>query len=307
MDDDLIEGQPFRFAAELMNAPWALMPEALTIVASPVAAPLRRATRAAGARSGAIAVLPLSGVLTPNGWQDGGDTSTNDFGAALAEALNDETIGAVLIDINSPGGSVYGCQELADMVFAARKVKPVIGLANSLAASAAYWIGSQCSELYCSPSGEVGSIGVYTQHADISALYARMGINITTISAGKYKTEGSPTAPLTDEAKAAIQESIDGYYASFTASVARGRATAVADVRSGMGQGRCLSAKAAVSAGMLDGVATRAEVLTGMVKKMRAAQAATAETVVDEPVAVVIDPSIAARAAARRRENDFIV
>lgn len=271
---------PYRFSATLRGAPWALRLEAMDAVCEAAGAwinePNSRSMNQSG-RTGAIAVLPLRGVLTQGGWSDGGDTSTEAFGAILAEAVADDTVGAILLDINSPGGSVYGTSELADAVFTARKAKPVIGIANSLAASAAYWIGSQCSEFYCTPGGEVGSIGVYTAHADISGALARMGVNVTLISAGKYKTEGNPFGPLDDEARASIQGSVDGYYASFTQAVARGRNAAIASVRDGMGQGRVLSASGAHAAGMVDGVATRATVIRGLARKLKGAQGNVAE------------------------------
>ena len=66
-----------------------------------------------------------------------GSASTQQFSAALRDALNDDTVSQILIDIDSPGGSVYGVAELADEILAARKQKPVVAIANSLAASAA--------------------------------------------------------------------------------------------------------------------------------------------------------------------------
>jgi signal peptide peptidase SppA len=299
------EGRAFRFAEDLRGAPWALQSDAMGIVASPLAAPMRGA-RGAGARSGAIAILPMSGVLTPGGYYDGGDTSTDAFAAALMDVINDDTVGAVLLDINSPGGSVYGTGELADLIYSARKAKPVIGLANSLAASAAYWTGSQCTEFYCTPGGEVGSIGVYTMHMDMSGLMNAMGMKATLISAGKFKTEGNPFEPLTDEARAAIQASVDGYYAAFTQAVARGRNAPVASVRDGMGQGRVLGAKDALAAGMIDGIATRADVLRGMARKLKGAQGSVAELIAMEDVPEpepVAQPDFAALESARARAH----
>ena len=91
---------------------------------------------------------------------------TEAFGAAFDRAAADSSIGAIVLNIDSPGGSVYGVEELADKIYKARGTKPVYAVANSLAASAAYWIGSAASQLYVTPSGEVGSIGV------LAALYA---------------------------------------------------------------------------------------------------------------------------------------
>ncbi len=91
------------------------------------------------------------------------------------------------------------------------------------------------------------------------------GIQPTLISAGKFKVEGNPYAPLDEEAQGFMQSRVDDYYASFTKAVARGRGVPIAQVREGMGQGRVLGADAAQAQGMVDGVATFDDV----VRKMR--------------------------------------
>ncbi len=169
---------------------------------------------------GGIAVLPLYGVLTQRGnmvdaLSGPGSTSTQVFTAALQDALADETVGQILIDIDSPGGSVYGVAELASEILNARSQKPVVAIANSLAASAAYWVGSAATEFYCTPGGEVGSIGVWQAHEDISGALLYEGIDVTLISAGKYKVEGNPYEPLTEEATAFLQSRVDEYYSVF--------------------------------------------------------------------------------------------
>ena len=153
--------------AEFLATPWALMPERLNalaavvmrwsagipaesenmirIQADRVIRESRRQT-AAVQSSGGIAVLPLYGVVTQRGnmvddVSGPGSTSTQQFSSALRQLIADDTVGQILIDIDSPGGSVYGVAELADEIQSARAQKPVIAVANSLAASAAYWIG----------------------------------------------------------------------------------------------------------------------------------------------------------------------
>lgn len=210
-----------------------------------------------GARSGSIAVVPLYGVIMPKAGlvtEYSGGTSCQQFTAMLRDAVNDESIGTILIDVDSPGGSVAGVQEAASEVMQARTAKPIIGIANFLAASAAYWIGSQCSEFYASPSAEVGSIGVYMAHQDMSGAFAQEGVKTTLISAGRYKTEASPYGPLSDDAKTFLQGQVDENYRAFTAAVARGRSASVDSVRKGFGQGRVLSADAALKERMIDGI-----------------------------------------------------
>jgi signal peptide peptidase SppA len=278
--------------AEFLETPWALMPERLSAVSSVLArwslgtAPsdqkkgrikadraVRDARRQASnaAAGGGIAVLPLYGVITQRGnmVQDvsgPGSTSTEQFGSALRQLLADDTVGQILIDIDSPGGSVYGVAELADEIQSARAQKPVVAIANSLAASAAYWIGCAASEFYVTPGGEVGSIGVWQAHQDYSKALDEAGVKTTLISAGKFKVEGNPYAPLDEDAQAFMQTRVDEYYTAFTRSVAKGRGVPIAQVRDAMGQGRVLGADAALAQGMVDGVASFDEVLRKMRK-----------------------------------------
>lgn len=217
--------------------------------------------------SGTVAVMPLSGVLTQKG--DWWGTSTEAFGRAFSAALVSDNIAGIVIDIDSPGGSVYGTTMLADKVFAARGVKPVVAVANSLAASAAYWIGSAAEKFVVTPSGDVGSIGVWSAHEDWSKYLDEMGIKTTMVSAGRYKTEGHPYGPLDDEAKAEMQRRVDAFYEDFIQAVARNRGVRTPAVRNGFGQGRVVNSKEAEAEGMVDGVMSLDEVLRGMVGSVR--------------------------------------
>ena len=90
--------------------------------------------------------------------------------------MREPSISAIVLDVDSPGGSVFGVEELATEIRAARGTKPVVAVANSMAASAAYWIASQADELVITPGGMVGSIGVLTAHEDISKAQEMAGI-----------------------------------------------------------------------------------------------------------------------------------
>ena len=276
--------------AEFLSTPWALMPERLNAVSAVMArwsshAPATtevlagidtdKVTREARRQSatsvsgGGIAVLPLYGVITQRGnmiedVSGPGSVSTQKFAAALRQALADESVSQILIDIDSPGGSVYGVAELADEIVAARAQKPIIAIANSLAASAAYWIGCSASEFYVTPGGEVGSIGVWQAHFDYSQALAAEGVTPTLISAGTYKVEGNPYAPLDPEAQAFMQSRVDDYFLTFSKAVAKGRGVPIAQVRNGMGQGRVLGADAALEQNLVDGIVTLDEAIRKM-------------------------------------------
>jgi len=269
--------------SEFLATPWAMEPTRLQAIAAIVASGMdveaRTVKRAQPQPGGGIAVLPLMGVITQRGdWMDalfgGGSASVEQFKADFRQAMADGSVGQILINIDSPGGAVYGVDELAEEIAAARGVKPVVAIANSLAASAAYWIGSSAGEFYVTPSGEAGSIGVWQAHFDYSAALAEAGIKPTLISAGKFKVEGSPYAALDPEAQDFMQSRVDDYYGAFTKAVARGRGVGVAQVRDGMGQGRVLGADATLAAGMVDGVATFDDVVRRMQRSAKQARTA---------------------------------
>jgi capsid assembly protease len=287
--------------AALASQPWAMDP----IHLSTMAAVLRRwsagepatpeamaevraaqAARAARAKSaatlvGGIAVLTLYGIMSQRAnmvddISGAGGTSTQAFTAALREALADDTVGGIIIDIDSPGGSVFGAGELASELLAARAQKPIYGYVNSLCASAAYWTGAQCSQLFITPGGQAGSIGVYMQHIDESKAMEMDGYAAEFIASGKYKVEGNSLGPLDDEARAFLKSQTDAYYAAFTSAVAKGRGAPIGSVRDGMGQGRCLMASDALAAGMVDGICTFDDVVAKMVKAMKSGGGARA-------------------------------
>jgi signal peptide peptidase SppA len=281
------------FLAEVLSTPWALQPERLSAYAAvlagrylgqrPVAAEPQAAPAAAarpGNRSGAIAVVPVYGTITQRASMMSlceGGTSTQAISNALRQANLDDTVSAIVLDIDSPGGSVYGVAELAAEIRAS--VKPVTAVANSLAASAAYWLGCAASELYVTPGGEVGSIGVWMAHEDWSKALAESGVVTTLISAGKFKVEGNPYAPLDAEAQDFMQSRVNDYYGAFTRDVAKGRKCSTDQVRSSMGQGRVLGADQAKADGMVDGVMTFDQVLRqvsrSLASKGRSAQEQT--------------------------------
>ena len=281
--------------SEFLTTPWALMPERLQAMSGiltrwsageppsdetlfqvntdRVLRDTRKQMAAASTGSG-IAVLPLYGVVTQRGnmvddISGPGSSSTQQFTSVLRQMLADDTVGQILIDIDSPGGSVYGVSELASEIIKARAQKPVIAVANSLAASAAYWIGCSASEFYVTPGGEVGSIGVWQAHFDYSKALEEDGVKPTLISAGKFKVEGNPYVPLDEQAQAFMQSRVDDYYNAFVEAVAIGRGVSINDVKTGMGEGRVLGADAAMAQNMVDGVATFDDVLVKMQANVR--------------------------------------
>lgn len=208
---------------------------------------------------GSVALLPVYGVLFPKAdlfGQMSGGTSVQRLQESFRDALADDSVSAILLDVDSPGGSVDLIPELAAEIRAARGRKPIVAAANPRAASAAYWLAAQADEIVLTKSGDVGSIGVFAAHEDVTKMQERLGIKTTLISAGKYKTEGSPFQELGEEAKAAIQARVDEAYSMFVSDVAKGRRVSVDAVRSDFGEGRMVTASQALKTGMVDRIET---------------------------------------------------
>ncbi|MBB6011885.1 signal peptide peptidase SppA [Aquamicrobium lusatiense] len=224
----------------------------------------RQAERDVQRQEGAVAILPLRGVIANrmNMMSEiSGGTSSESFGKMLDMAVADSGVKAIIMDVESPGGVVTGTDELSSRIFAARGRKPIIAHVNGYAASAAYWIASAADEIVLTSSAQVGSIGVIGVHDDVSAALEKMGVKKTIISSGKYKAEGNQFGPLSDEARENRQQQADSYYDDFIRAVARNRGVTLSAVRDGFGQGRMVRAEAAVAQGMADRIATLDETI----------------------------------------------
>jgi len=254
-----------------------------------------------------VAVIPIYGIISHrvsmmDDISGTGGTSTERVAREFRSRLNDPNVKAIILDIDSPGGTVYGVEELAEEIYKSRGGKPIVAVSNSLAASAAYWIASAADEIVVTPSGEIGSIGVYATHTDISKLMEEEGVKTTLVSAGEFKVEGNPYEPLSDAGKDYIQERVDDYHASFVKAVARGRGVAVAQVKSDFGKGRVVGADQAVKSGMADRVATLDETIARMTK-MKVKPAASAA--VDESMVVTAEAHAAEIIVERTASEDL--
>lgn len=219
----------------------------------------KQAERDVARQDGAVAILPLRGVIANRMslMNDiSGGTSSEGFGRMFDAAVADPGVKAIVIDVDSPGGVVNGVDELSSKIFGARGTKPIISHVNAYSASAAYWISTAADEMVLSPTAEVGSIGVMGVHDDISAALEQAGIKKTMITAGKFKGEGFPYGPLSEEALAHRQEKVDAYYDQFVRALARNRNVSLSTVREDFGQGRMVMAERAVELGMADSIAT---------------------------------------------------
>jgi len=261
----------------LSESPWAMLPTALAVLVEiverralgvrlsddEIAARVEAARRTPppAATPGSIAVVPILGAIIPRAMLFDGEkiseaNSAEFIGRAFSAVLADPNVAAILLDVDSPGGNVQGIPELAATIRSARGQKPVVAVVNHTAASAAYWLASQADEIVVTPSGEVGSIGVFTVHDDLSAAAEKAGVRRTYIAAGAHKVEGNPFEPLSDATRQYLQQRVDAVHDEFVRDIARGRRVSQQTVRETFGQGRMVKASDALKLGMADRIGT---------------------------------------------------
>ena len=256
-----------------LSGVWAITQEAMSAFVDALAGSLDNApTAAIGNDSapasnppyvmdGPVAIIPVKGALSKNGLEFWGIqwlTSMRAIAAAIMQAADDPNVCAIMLDVESPGGTVDGVEELAGAVAAASLAKPVFAYADGLMASAAYWASCGAREIAASATSRVGSIGVVLMHREYSRALDQNGITVNILAAGHFKTAGNSAQPLSDEMKAYIQSGIDDVYEMFLAAVSAGRGVS-REQALGMADGKIFLAGTAQSTGLIDRVCSRAE------------------------------------------------
>jgi signal peptide peptidase SppA len=268
---------------DMVNAPWAVMPDTLREIQSIYVARMTGNARdlleveAALGRPldnhhrnyeviDGVAVIPIHGVIAKRAnlfSAISGGVSTELVGLEIQTALEDRSVQSILLDVDSPGGSVDGLPELANLIFESRDQKKIVALANGTMASAAYWIGSAASEVYASSeTTAVGSIGVVATHTDVSVSQATEGVKTTEIYAGKFKRIASQFEPLTDDGKASIQAQVDYLYSVFVGAVAKHHAMSTDAVLENMADARIFIGQQSVDAGLVKAIQTKEQIIS---------------------------------------------
>lgn len=249
---------------------WAIRPEALTAFVEelrmqPAEARNREGNSAATGKpysmDGPVAVIPVEGVLTKRGLSFFGyqlAPGMRDVAAALRSACADRGVKAILLDVDSPGGTVDGIEELAEVVAEAGSAKPLYAFADGLMASAAYWLSCNAREIAAPATAEVGSIGVVMMHREYSRALEGAGIKCNIIAAGHYKAAGNMVEPLSEEMRAYLQSGIDDTYELFLQAVERGRNVS-REKALAMADGRIFTGGEALKAGLIDRVCSRGD------------------------------------------------
>ena len=209
-------------------------------------------------------IVSITGELKNRGMHIGensGVTSYEGIKHQITRIAKSSKAKALVLDIESPGGSAMGMSEVAALVRGVAAVKPVYAVVNGMAASAAYGIASGAKRILIPPSGIAGSIGTIMIHLDMSQKLAKEGIKPTLIYAGSQKPLGNPTEPLSEEAEAKLHGVVNSYYHDFLQTVAAGRGRRLSTKSARETEARTYIGQDAVAAGLADGVATFEEVV----------------------------------------------
>ncbi|MDD5651437.1 MAG: signal peptide peptidase SppA [Candidatus Nanoarchaeia archaeon] len=176
-----------------------------------------------------IALIPIEGTI---GFSDGlGSVGVypEDVISDIDKANKDSSIKAIILEINSPGGTVVASEEIAKAVKNSKK--PVVALIHEVGASGAYWIASASDKIVASEMSVTGSIGVISSYVEFSQLMEKYGITYNDLKAGKYKDIGSPYKELTAEEKTILESVVNKIYDHFVKQVSINRNISEAKVR----------------------------------------------------------------------------
>lgn len=199
-------------------------------------------------RSGLVAIIPIIGAMSRYG--DMCSYGTEDIGAWIMEANADPMVCGIVLEINSPGGEVDGTELLGEIV--AQSQKPIVAYVAGMAASAAYWVASQCKEIIMESetSSEVGSIGVLSVHIDASVAYEKEGYKVTIIRSqgSENKALFNSIEPISEEMISQARAEMKPVRDAFVGKVQSGRPQITDDVY----DGAMFNGKAAVKNKMAD-------------------------------------------------------
>lgn len=207
---------------------------------------------------GEVAVLDVVGPLSKRPSPYGlyfQASSTQALREAVQEAGANKDVKAVLLRVDSPGGSVDGLAELGDDLFALRSRKTLWAQVDGLAASAGYYLAAQAERIFAGRMDLVGSIGTRMMVYDWHRLFAKEGVEALPIDTGPFKSAGAMGTEVTAEQRAYFQSIVDAYYGDFLAAIQRGRGMAESSLRA-VADGRVFPATDAMALGLIDGIQT---------------------------------------------------
>lgn len=183
-----------------------------------------------------IAIIPITGTLMKNWGLDpySGSTGYDGIKMKLMAAMEDDSINAIYLDVDSPGGMVAGCFDLADLIYACNAKnggKPIWAICNEQMCSAAFALGCSADQVFVPRTGEIGSVGVLWIYTNVEGALAQDGIQVRIFRAGKHKAEGNAYESIEPDTAKRIQDELDAMRDIFISTVARGRGITEKTVR----------------------------------------------------------------------------
>lgn len=189
----------------------------------------------------------------------GGGTTYPSIAAQVAEARADDDIVAVAYNVNSNGGGVLGCDDLATEMRVLTSEKPTMAICAYSAYSAAYWLAAQCGSIVVPEAGGVGSIGTIWTHQNIKEYLKKIGVDISILKAGEHKDDRNPYEPLPDDVRNKLDGQLEVVRQQFARAVAAGRGKQLTAKQALATEAECFDGPLAVEAGLADDVASPTE------------------------------------------------
>lgn len=171
----------------------------------------------------------------------------------LKEYVKDDTIKAIILRVNSPGGAVAPSQEIYEEVKKAAQKKPVVVSMGAVAASGGYYISAPATKIIANPGTLTGSIGVIMEFPNISGLMDKIGVKTEVVKSGRHKDIASVFRGIGEEERQILQGVMDNVHDQFMQAVAEGRKLEISKVRE-IADGRVFSGEQALQAGLVDGI-----------------------------------------------------
>lgn len=207
-----------------------------------------------GKSTAKIAVIPLRGLISSSIGGTLGETMIDDIKIALRQALEDDRVKAIVLNIDSPGGEVTASDVIYNAVRKARAKKPVVVYMGSLAASGGYYVSCAGSYLMANETTITGSIGVIIETLNYQQLLGKIGVDAVVFKSGQFKDILSGTRQMTDAEKAYIQNLVMETYGKFVQIVADERKLPVDQLRNGIADGRIISGREALKEKLINGL-----------------------------------------------------
>ncbi|ACC97600.1 Signal peptide peptidase SppA, 36K type [Elusimicrobium minutum Pei191] len=210
-----------------------------------------------------VAVIRIRGVITEPQASSWRDQSASSIARRIRTTADKDNVKAIIIDINSPGGTVAAVQDIYNAILYARQVKnkKVVALFRDVSASGGYYIAVACDKIVAQPGTLTGSIGVIFQTGNFEGLMNKIGVSFSTIKSGQHKDIGSPYRKMTEEERTLLQELIDDSYNQFLDVVKTGRPNMNPVELKVYADGRIFTGRKAFSIGLIDALGGEEEAL----------------------------------------------